>query len=272
MANITVVGSGYVGMSLAVLLAQRNKVTILDIDQLRVDSINSNRSTIQDKEIDRFLLEKDLSLLATTDEKLAYQNSEFVIIATPTDYDEQKNSFDTSSVDSVAKDALRSNSGALVIIKSTVPVGHTKSLQDKFSTNRIIFSPEFLREGRALRDNLHPSRIIVGSEHESSGEFAALLRESADKKEIDTLLMESTEAEAVKLFANTYLAMRVSFFNELDSYSLTNDLDTESIINGVCLDDRIDKGYNNPSLDMAAIACQKIPNNCSQIIIKLLKA
>ena len=151
MANITVVGSGYVGMSLAVLLAQRNKVTILDIDQLRVDSINSNRSTIQDKEIDRFLLEKDLSLLATTDEKLAYQNSEFVIIATPTDYDEQKNSFDTSSVDSVAKDALRSNSGALVIIKSTVPVGHTKSLQDKFSTNRIIFSPEFLREGRALR-------------------------------------------------------------------------------------------------------------------------
>jgi UDPglucose 6-dehydrogenase len=161
LAEITVVGSGYVGMSLAVLLAQKNKVTVLDIDQHRVDKINSNLSTIQDREIERFLSEKDLSLFATTDKKLAYQNSEFVIVATPTDYDEQRNSFDTSSVDSVVKNALTLNAGALVVIKSTIPVGHTKSLQEKFSTNRVIFSPEFLREGRALKDNLQPTRIIV---------------------------------------------------------------------------------------------------------------
>lgn len=247
MAEITVVGSGYVGMSLAVLLAQRNNVTVLDLDQYRVDLINSNCSTIQDKEIDRFLSEKPLSLFATTDKKLAYQKSEFVIIATPTDYDEQKNSFDTSSVDTVAKDALMLNARALIVIKSTLPIGHTKYLQEKFLTNRIIFSPEFLREGMALRDNLQPSRIIVGSEHGSSEKFAFLLQESANKKHIETLMIKSTEAEAVKLFANTYLAMRVSFFNELDSYALSHDLNTESIINGVCLDDRISDDYNNPS-------------------------
>ena len=247
MAEITVVGSGYVGMSLAVLLAQRNNVTVLDLDRHRVDLINSNCSTIQDKEIDRFLSEKPLSLFATTDKKLAYQKSEFVIIATPTDYDEQKNSFDTSSVDTVAKDALMLNARALIVIKSTLPIGHTKYLQEKFLTNRIIFSPEFLQEGMALRDNLQPSRIIVGSEHESSEKFAFLLQESANKKHIETLMIKSTEAEAVKLFANTYLAMRVSFFNELDSYALRHDLDTESIINGVCLDDRIRDDYNNPS-------------------------
>lgn len=247
MAEITVVGSGYVGMSLAVLLAQRNNVTVLDLDQHRVDLINSNCSTIQDKEIDRFLSEKPLSLFATTDKKLAYQKSEFVIIATPTDYDEQKNSFDTSSVDTVAKDALMLNARALIVIKSTLPIGHTKYLQEKFLTNRIIFSPEFLREGMALRDNLQPSRIIVGSEHESSEKFAFLLQESANKKHIEILMIKSTEAEAVKLFANTYLAMRVSFFNELDSYALSHDLNTECIINGVCLDDRISDDYNNPS-------------------------
>ncbi len=263
MAEITVVGSGYVGMSLAVLLAQKNKVTVLDIDQHRVDKINSNLSTIQDREIERFLSEKDLSLFATTDKKLAYQNSEFVIVATPTDYDEQRNSFDTSSVDSVVKNALTLNAGALVVIKSTIPVGHTKSLQEKFSTNRVIFSPEFLREGRALKDNLQPTRIIVGSEHESSEEFAALLRESADKKDIDTLIIGSTEAEAVKLFANTYLAMRVSFFNELDSYSLNHDLDTESIINGVCLDDRIGDGYNNPSFGYGGYC---LPKDTKQLL------
>jgi UDPglucose 6-dehydrogenase len=263
LAEITVVGSGYVGMSLAVLLAQKNKVTVLDIDQHRVDKINSNLSTIQDREIERFLSEKDLSLFATTDKKLAYQNSEFVIVATPTDYDEQRNSFDTSSVDSVVKNALTLNAGALVVIKSTIPVGHTKSLQEKFSTNRVIFSPEFLREGRALKDNLQPTRIIVGSEHESSEEFAALLRESADKKDIDTLIIGSTEAEAVKLFANTYLAMRVSFFNELDSYSLNHDLDTESIINGVCLDDRIGDGYNNPSFGYGGYC---LPKDTKQLL------
>ena len=250
-------------MSLAVLLAQKNKVTVLDIDQHRVDKINSNLSTIQDREIERFLSEKDLSLFATTDKKLAYQNSEFVIVATPTDYDEQRNSFDTSSVDSVVNNALTLNAGALVVIKSTIPVGHTKSLQEKFSTNRVIFSPEFLREGRALKDNLQPTRIIVGSEHESSEEFAALLRESADKKDIDTLIIGSTEAEAVKLFANTYLAMRVSFFNELDSYSLNHDLDTESIINGVCLDDRIGDGYNNPSFGYGGYC---LPKDTKQLL------
>ncbi|MDB4229105.1 nucleotide sugar dehydrogenase [Paracoccaceae bacterium] len=263
LAQITVVGSGYVGMSLSVLLAQKNKVTVLDIDQRRVDLINSNLSTIQDKEIDRFFSEKDLSLFATTDKNLAYQNSEFVIVATPTDYDERKNSFDTSAVDSVVRDALALNARALVVIKSTIPVGHTRLLQEKFSTNRVIFSPEFLREGRALKDNLQPTRIIVGSEHETSEEFAVLLRESADKKHIDTLMIGSTEAEAVKLFANTYLAMRVSFFNELDSYSLNYDLDTESIINGVCLDDRIGNGYNNPSFGYGGYC---LPKDTKQLL------
>ena len=212
MAEITIVGSGYVGISLAVLLAQNNNVIVLDVDQSRVDKINNNLSTIKDEKIEIFLKEKNLSLTATTDKNYAYHNSEFVIIATPTNYNEDQNSFDTTSVDAVVADAIFFNSGALVVIKSTIPVGHTKLLQKKLETERIIFSPEFLREGRALKDNLYPSRIIVGSEHESSKSFARLLQESAIKKDIEILFMGSTEAEAVKLFANTYLAMRVSFF------------------------------------------------------------
>ena len=263
MAEITIVGSGYVGISLAVLLAQNNNVIVLDVDQSRVDKINNNLSTIKDEKIEIFLKEKNLSLTATTDKNYAYHNSEFVIIATPTNYNEDQNSFDTTSVDAVVADAIFFNSGALVVIKSTIPVGHTKLLQKKLETERIIFSPEFLREGRALKDNLYPSRIIVGSEHESSKSFARLLQESAIKKDIEILFMGSTEAEGVKLFANTYLAMRVSFFNELDSYTLKHDLDAKNIINGVCLDSRIGKGYNNPSFGYGGYC---LPKDTKQLL------
>jgi len=246
-SKITVVGSGYVGMSLSVLLAQHNDVVVYDIDPLRVDQIKNSQSTIEDPEIEKFLAKKTLSLTATLDKKLAYQNANFIIIATPTNYDSETNRFDTSSVDSVVEDAFQLNQDALIVIKSTVPVGHTRELQKRLDTDRVIFSPEFLREGKALWDNLHPSRIIVGSHSSDAKEFAKLLKEGAEKKEIETLFIRSTEAEAVKLFANTYLAMRVSFFNELDSYALAHGLDTASIIKCVCLDERIGKGYNNPS-------------------------
>ena len=245
--KITVVGSGYVGMSLAVLLSQNNDVVILDIDTSRIDMINKGISPIQDKEIEAFLLEKNLNLSATLDANVAYDDASFIVIATPTNYDPTKNSFDTGSVDSVVKDVININPNSTIVIKSTIPLGHTKYLQDKHDTNHIIFSPEFLREGQALRDNLYPSRIIVGSKIEAGKDFADLLVKSADKKDIETLFMNSTEAEAVKLFANSYLAMRVSFFNELDSYALARNLDTQSIINGMCLDERIGAGYNNPS-------------------------
>jgi UDPglucose 6-dehydrogenase len=245
--KITVVGSGYVGMSLAVLLAQHNDVVVLDIDASRVDRVNGKLSTVSDAEIETFLAEKELSLTATLDKWTAYKGASFVVVATPTNYDPDTNRFDTSSVDSVVSDALELNSDALVVIKSTIPVGHTKSLQDKHVTNRVIFSPEFLREGQALKDNLYPSRIIVGSQLDAGKALANLLVEGSEKNDIETLFIDSTEAEAVKLFANTYLAMRVSFFNELDSYALAHDLDTKSIINGVCLDERIGAGYNNPS-------------------------
>ena len=245
--KITVVGSGYVGMSLSVLLAQHTDVTILDIDATRVDKINNRQSTVADTEIESFLAEKSLSLSATLDKQVAYGGASFIVVATPTNYDTDTNRFDTSSVDDVVEDALSLNQDALVVIKSTIPVGHTKSLQEKFESDRVIFSPEFLREGQALKDNLYPSRIIVGSQLEAGEKFARLLVQGAAKKDIETLFMRSTEAEAVKLFANTYLAMRVSFFNELDSYALANELDTRSIIKGVSLDDRIGGGYNNPS-------------------------
>ena len=245
--KITVVGSGYVGMSLSVLLAQHNNVTVLDIDAERVEKINNKKSTVADAEIELFLAKKLLSLSATMDKQVAYEGANFIVIATPTNYDTETNCFDTSSVDGVVKDALRYNQSALVVIKSTIPVGHTKSLQEKFKTERVIFSPEFLREGQALKDNLYPSRIILGSQCKAGAEFSDLLKQGAKKVDIETLFIRSTEAEAVKLFANTYLAMRVSFFNELDSYSLTHDLDTKSIIDGVCLDERIGRGYNNPS-------------------------
>jgi UDPglucose 6-dehydrogenase len=261
--KITVVGSGYVGMSLSVLLAQHNDVTVLDIDAKRVDKINNKQSTVADTEIELFLAEKSLSLAATLDKQDAYEGASFIIVATPTDYDSDTNRFDTSSVDTVVEDALKLNLYALVVIKSTIPVGHTKSLQEKYKTERVIFSPEFLREGQALKDNLSPSRIIVGGHCEASEEFGRLLRQGAVREGIETLFIRSTEAEAIKLFANTYLAMRVSFFNELDSYSLAHKLDTKSIINGVCLDDRIGAGYNNPSFGYGGYC---LPKDTKQLL------
>lgn len=261
--KITVVGSGYVGMSLAVLFAQHNDVVVLDIEPDRVEKINNKQSTVADTEIENFLAEKELNLTATVEKELAYKNANFVVVATPTNYNQETNRFDTSSVDEVVKDALELTSDALVVIKSTIPVGHTKSLQKKFLTDRVIFSPEFLREGHALRDNLYPSRIIIGSLCKSGKKFANLLEFGAEKKNIETLFIRPTEAEAVKLFANTYLAMRVSFFNELDSYAFSHDLDSKGIINGVCLDERIGKGYNNPSFGYGGYC---LPKDTKQLL------
>ncbi len=262
--KITVVGSGYVGMSLSVLFAKCNDVVVLDIDIARIEKINNKKSTVEDIEIESFLAEKPLSLVATLDKEAAYNNASFIVVATPTNYDPKTNCFDTSSVDGVVEDALRLNQKGLVVIKSTIPVGHTKSLQDKFSTDRIVFSPEFLREGQALKENLYPSRIIVGSHCDAGKEFSDILRGGAEKENIETLFMSSTEAEAVKLFANTYLAMRVSFFNELDSYALSYGLDAKSIINGTCLDERIGDGYNNPSFGYGGYC---LPKDTKQLLV-----
>jgi UDPglucose 6-dehydrogenase len=261
--KITVVGSGYVGMSLAVLLAQHNDVVLLDLDPSRVEKVNNKQSTVADNEVEAFLSDKELSLTATLDKQVAYQNASFIVVATPTNYDPNTNRFDTSSVDSVVSDALEFNEHALVVIKSTIPMGHTKLLQKKHNVNRIIFSPEFLQEGQALKDNLYPSRIIVGSQLETGKKFANLLVQGAMKSDIEILFIPSTEAEAVKLFANTFLAMRVSFFNELDSYALANDLDTKSIINGICLDKRIGEGYNNPSFGYGGYC---LPKDTKQLL------